>query len=150
MNSTLIRFNFTDLPGFATEAQSSAIFSFFKRREADIFFEGQVREIPKPQQWAATRWSTEWPETTGDDTDGTDGRIYQNGGFCKPIPFELGSHDGSDLVVEQRGDAHHHVLPFLAMHDKQMACRLLNDTIASFRGHGIWEVRFLTEILDDL
>ena len=69
--------------GFATEAQSSAIFSFFKRREADIFFEGQVREIPKPQQWAATRWSTEWPETTGDDTDGTDGRIYQNGGFCK-------------------------------------------------------------------
>ena len=42
--------------GFATEAQSSAIFSFFKRREADIFFEGQVREIPKPQQWAATRW----------------------------------------------------------------------------------------------
>ena len=34
---------------------------------------------------------------------------------------------------------HHHVLPFLAQHDRGMACRLLNATIASFRGHGIWE-----------
>ena len=67
--------------GFATEEQSRAIFSFFKRREADIFYEGQVREIPKPQQWAATRWRTEWNETVGGDNDGTDGRIYQNGGF---------------------------------------------------------------------
>ena len=25
------------------------------------------------------------------------------------------------------------------MHSKAMACRLLNDTIASFRSHGIWE-----------
>ena len=105
--------------GFATEAQSKAIFSFFKRRESDIFYEGQVREIPKPQQWAATRWQTEWNETVGGDKDGTDGRLYQNGGYW--------------------ATPHHHVLPFLAMHDKQMACRLLNDTISSFRGHGIWE-----------
>ena len=54
------------------------------------------------------------------------------------------------LLLNKGATPHHHVLPFLAMHDKQMACRLLNDTIASFRGHGIWEVRFLTEILDDL
>lgn len=39
----------------------------------------------------------------------------------------------------RRATPHHHVLPFLAMHDKPMACRLLNDTIASFRGRGIWE-----------
>jgi len=67
--------------GFATEAQSAAIFSFFKQREADIFYEGQVREIPKPQQWAATRLTSEWAGDVGGETDGTDGRIYQNGGF---------------------------------------------------------------------
>ena len=40
------------------------------------------------------------------------------------------------LLLGKGATPHHHVLPFLAMHDKQMACRLLNDTIASFRGHG--------------
>ena len=40
------------------------------------------------------------------------------------------------LLLNKGATPHHHVLPFLAMHDKQMACRLLNDTIASFRGHG--------------
>ena len=34
---------------------------------------------------------------------------------------------------------HHHVLPFIGQYDRAMACRLLNDTVASFRGHGIWE-----------
>ena len=43
------------------------------------------------------------------------------------------------LLLNKGATPHHHVLPFLAMHDKQMACRLLNDTIASFRSHGIWE-----------
>eukprot|EP01050_Picozoa_sp_SAG11_P015585 SAG11_NODE_2037_length_3894_cov_3.210277_1_plen_638_part_10 len=33
----------------------------------------------------------------------------------------------------------HNMLPFLAMYDRGMACRLLNDTIASFRSHGINE-----------
>ena len=27
----------------------------------------------------------------------------------------------------------------VAAHDRGMACRLLNATIASFRGHGMWE-----------
>jgi hypothetical protein len=90
--------------GFATANQSAQIFDFFKNREEDIFYEGQVREIPKPEQW---------------DVAQTDGRVYQNGGFW--------------------ATPHHHVLPFLAMHDKQMACRLLNQTVDSFRGHGIWE-----------
>ena len=43
------------------------------------------------------------------------------------------------LLLNKGATPHHHVLPFLAMHDKQMACRLLNGTIASFRSHGIWE-----------
>ena len=46
------------------------------------------------------------------------------------------------LVVNLPGfwaTPHHHVLPFLADRDRPMACRLLNATIASFRGHGINE-----------
>ena len=46
-------------------------------------------------------------------------RVYQDGGFW--------------------ATPHHHVLPFLGMHNRRMACRLLNQTIASFRGHGMWE-----------
>jgi len=45
--------------------------------------------------------------------------VYQNGGYW--------------------ATPHHHVLPFLAQRDRAMACRLLNATIASFRGHGMWE-----------
>eukprot|EP00040_Diaphanoeca_grandis_P043093 m.266966 g.266966 ORF g.266966 m.266966 type:complete len:535 (-) comp70459_c0_seq1:2-1606(-) len=90
--------------GFTTVPQSAAIFQFFKTREKDIFFEGQVRQIPKPQQWESAI---------------TDGTIYQNGGYW--------------------ATPHHHVLPFLAEFDKDMACRLLNDTIASYRSKGIWE-----------
>lgn len=33
----------------------------------------------------------------------------------------------------------HHVLAFIGMHDKGMACRLLNDAIATYRLHSIWE-----------
>ena len=32
-----------------------------------------------------------------------------------------------------------HVLTFIGEYDKAMACRLLHDSIASYRGHGIWE-----------
>ncbi|XRB21639.1 hypothetical protein RI054_28g114880 [Pseudoscourfieldia marina] len=91
---------------FATEEQETSIFAFFQRRERDIFYEGQVREILFPEQW-----SEAWPDWSV--------RSYQNGGYW--------------------ATPHHHVLPFLARHDRAMACRLLNATISSFRGHGIWE-----------
>jgi hypothetical protein len=38
--------------GFASADQSASIFRFFKTRAADIFLEGQVREIPKPTRWS--------------------------------------------------------------------------------------------------
>jgi len=92
--------------GFASARQSRAIHAYFVKNEADIFFEGQVREIPKPQQWKQV-------------VPGYEQLMYQNGGYwATPL---------------------HHVLPFLAMRDRDMACRLLNQTIDSFRGHGIWE-----------
>ena len=82
------------------------LFQFFKTREADIFYEGYVRQVPKPDTWSVVRGP--W-----------DGMLYQEGGFW--------------------ATPNHHVLPFLAQYDIGMACRILNDTIASFRGRGIWE-----------
>lgn len=38
--------------GFATAAQRAAIFEFFRAREAEIFYEGQVREVPAPSRWS--------------------------------------------------------------------------------------------------
>lgn len=37
--------------GFADASQAQSIFNFMRTREADLFYEGQVREIPKPHQW---------------------------------------------------------------------------------------------------
>ena len=42
---------FAAASGLATSAQSAAIFSLFRTREKDIFFEGQVRQIPAPHFW---------------------------------------------------------------------------------------------------
>ena len=42
---------FAAASGFADANQSLHIFRFFKAHEKDIFYEGQVREIPKWQQW---------------------------------------------------------------------------------------------------
>jgi hypothetical protein len=50
---------------------------------------------------------------------------------------------GGTAIMYQNGGywatPHHHVLPFLARFNRKMACRLLNQTIASFRSHGINE-----------
>ena len=81
----------------------------------------QVREIPKPDHWEETRWISgefdEWPRATTSDL--ALAPVYQDGGYW--------------------ATPHHHVLPFIGMYDKAMACRLLNATIKSFRGHGMWE-----------
>jgi hypothetical protein len=95
---------FAGVSGFATPEQSKAMFQFFTTREADIFYAGQVREIPAPGYYDATH---------------TGPNAYQNGGYW--------------------ATPQHHVLPFIAMYDQSMACRLLNETIASYRMHGIWE-----------
>jgi hypothetical protein len=98
--------------GFATDAQSARIFTYFQSHAAEIFYDGQVRQIPLPMQWLDTSSATHTdPESTV--------RTYQNGGYW--------------------ATPHHHVLPFLAAHDRGMACELLNATIKSFRGYGIWE-----------
>lgn len=113
--------------GFATAAQADSIFKFFKAREADIFYEGQVREIPKQEHWAEVRWISgqyDLDPEYGEQPDPTPAAlalapVYQNGGYW--------------------ATPHHHVLPFLARFDRAMGCRLLNATIRSFQGHGIWE-----------
>ena len=106
--------------GFATAQQAAAVFRFFRDHEADIFYEGQVRETVLGEQWAKSRWiSGEYGEWDAPPEDLALAPVYQNGGYW--------------------ATPHHHVLPFLAMHDRAMACRHLNATIASFRGHGIYE-----------
>jgi hypothetical protein len=103
---------FAGASGFATLEQAAAIFAFFRDQEANLFFEGQVRQVPLPTQWGDTSHAGYVdPRSTV--------RTYQNGGYW--------------------ATPHHHVLPFLARYDRGMACRLLNATVASFRGHGIWE-----------
>jgi hypothetical protein len=64
--------------GFASAEQSAAIFRFFKARSADIFLEGQVREIPKPN-----RWSDAQP---GRFNQASELRQYQNGGCVLSTP----------------------------------------------------------------
>ena len=104
--------------GFASHRQTLSIFSFFKQEEKNIFFEGQVREIALPSHWDLVGY---WGNEDPGQQKAAQATVveYQNGGYwATPL---------------------HHVLPFLAMHDRAMACRLLNDTIASFRSHGINE-----------
>ena len=43
---------FAGASGFASEAQARAIYDYFAAHEGDIFFEGQVRQVPAPQHWA--------------------------------------------------------------------------------------------------
>ena len=45
---------FAGVSGLANATQSAAIFAFFRDREADIFFEGQVRQTPAPHFWDST------------------------------------------------------------------------------------------------
>jgi hypothetical protein len=104
---------FAGASGLANATQSAAIFSLFKDREADIFWEGQVRQIPAPGFWAATA-------SVPNITMSTDGpNYYGDGGYA-----------GTPL---------HHMLPFIGQYDSDMACRLLHDVIASYRSHGINE-----------
>ena len=107
--------------GFADAAQAKSIYAYFAANEQDIFYEGQVREIPQPQQWAEARFVSGCHEDCANASAvaKASARVYQNGGYW--------------------ATPHHHVLPFLALYDRPMACRLLAATIASFRGHGIWE-----------
>ena len=95
---------FAGASGLANATQSAAIFALFKNREADIFFEGQMRQTPAPHFWDSTH--------TGPHT-------YQDGAYW-----------GTPL---------HHALTFLGQYDNDMACRLLHDSIASYRSHGISE-----------
>ena len=104
------------LPGFLTASESKSIFVWFRERKTDLFYEGQIRETPSSTQ----HWESVWVNEKGvGEAAGATVQRYQNGGFW--------------------ATPHHHVLPFLAIHDKEMACELLNDTIKSFRGHGINE-----------
>jgi hypothetical protein len=109
--------------GFATPEQSVSIFTFFERYESNIFFEGQVREIPDWQQWEAARFvSGDWPPLILPSSSASamaTAPVYQNGGYW--------------------ATPHNTLLPFLAAHDREMACRLLHATIASFRSKGVWE-----------
>ncbi len=94
--------------GLASESQSSRIYSLFRDREADIFFEGQARWLPKPQYWNRTVATADSPAALN---------FFRNGGFS-----------GRPMV---------HILSFLGKHDHAMACRLLHQAVASFRSHGI-------------
>lgn len=97
--------------------QAAAVFRFFKENQAQIFFEGQVREVVAPQRWTEMRgpssrdWSEGW--------DGALDHVYQNGGYwATPL---------------------HYLLPFVGRFDTELACSLLMATVASFRSHGINE-----------
>ena len=63
-------------------AQAKRIASFFVQHEASIFFEGQVREIPKWQQWSQARFvSGEWPPLILNSTSAAakaTAEVYQN------------------------------------------------------------------------
>ena len=93
------------------------MFAWFSANADKIFFEGQVREIPFPNQWTMRSVVDPRPQSPSDPA-ATD-RTYQNGGYW--------------------ATPHHHVLPWLGTHDRTMACHLLNETIASYRAHGIFE-----------
>ena len=63
-------------------AQAKRIASFFVQHEDAIFFEGQVREIPKWQQWSQARFvSGEWPPLILNSTSAAakaTAEVYQN------------------------------------------------------------------------
>jgi hypothetical protein len=66
--------------GFASPTQSDAIFDFFQQHEHEIFFEGQVRQIPSFQQWAVAAGHDPVGHTALDAAGATVVH-YQNGGY---------------------------------------------------------------------
>jgi hypothetical protein len=116
---------FAGASGFASAVQSRAIFEFVSQNERGLFFEGQLRQLPAPQQWAVAIGHQD-----------IDGKWAGN-------PTGPASVAGSTVVTYQNGGYWatplHHMLPFLALYDRSMACRLLNESVASFRSHGINE-----------
>ena len=97
---------------FANSVQSKSIFLYYQKNQQNIFYQGQVREIALPNNWMSVGYG---------DASIAEATVleYQNGGFW--------------------ATPHHHVLPFIAMYDKEMACRLLNESIMSYRSNGINE-----------
>ena len=100
---------------FGPMAQSAATFTWLWANGRRIFFEGQVREIPLSTQWEQAKYvGCENPLVSGwhpSRAAMATAATYQNGGYwATPL---------------------HHVLPFIAVHDRPWACRLRADAISS-------------------
>eukprot|EP01050_Picozoa_sp_SAG11_P015586 SAG11_NODE_2037_length_3894_cov_3.210277_2_plen_349_part_00 len=78
---------FAGASGFASAAQSRAIFEFVSRHERGLFFEGQVRQLPAPQQWAVAMGHQNidgmWAGNPTGPASAAGGTVvtYQNGGY---------------------------------------------------------------------
>ena len=122
--------------GLASESQSSRIYSLFRDREADIFFEGQVRQVPAPHFWDSTH---------------TGPHSYQDGAYWgTPLHHVLtfiGQHNrtyilrtnGCPLSVCLSACLSVCLSHEINIDRGRYACRLLHDAISSFRAHGFNE-----------
>lgn len=78
---------FAGASGFASKRQSQSIYNYIAEHEDDIFFEGQVRQIPAPEHWDVAMghqnirgmWAGN-PTGMADQAGGT-AVMYQNGGY---------------------------------------------------------------------
>ena len=79
--------------GFTTAAQDASMFRYFAANEKNIFYEGQVREVPFPTQWT-DRSSTSCTRTNSCPLHPSDPvatvRTYQNG--VSRVPLSHASH----------------------------------------------------------
>jgi hypothetical protein len=63
--------------GFTTPTQDAKMFKYFQANEENIFYEGQIREIPFPTQWTDTSTGDGLDPNAPSDPVATR-RIYQN------------------------------------------------------------------------
>eukprot|EP01047_Picozoa_sp_COSAG01_P001560 COSAG01_NODE_36_length_34092_cov_26.350032_13_plen_177_part_00 len=83
---------FAGASGFASAVQSRRIFEFVSTHEEELFFEGQLRQLPAPQQWAVAIGHQdvdgEWAGNPTGPASAAGGTVvtYQNGTCASPTP----------------------------------------------------------------
>jgi hypothetical protein len=144
--------------GLASARQGASIFTLFRDREHDIFWEGQVCGFGPAvfgcyvclHMSASTNTAhhraafTTSPANLGHTSLTAPHSLLGCGLQVRQTPaphFWDATHTGPNTYQDGAywGTPLDHVLAFIGTHDHSMACRLLHDAIASYRSHGINE-----------
>ena len=127
--------------GAGTEKQRARLAEALAANASNIFRWGQARHLIWPMCWEVAGAYAGF--VNQNQCTETGGCVAGSAGCSAAGAIEHSWCNGKPCGMYQNGGYWatplHHMLPFLALYDRSMACRLLNESVASFRSHGINE-----------